>query len=93
MEVKHRIEESKGAFYIDDGDEKAAEMTYSKAGNDKFIIDHTEVDDAYRGKMLGLQLVKAAVEYARQNSMKIMPLCPFAKKMFDKHSDLQDVLW
>ena len=42
-------------------------MTYSKAGGHKFILDHTEVDDDYRGKNLGLKLVNSAVEYA-QNS-------------------------
>ena len=93
MTVKHEIIDQKGAFFIDEEHERIAEMTYSIAGPDKFIIDHTEVDDRYRGQQLGLQLVKAAVEYARTEKKKVMPLCPFAKKMFDTHAEFQDVLW
>lgn len=93
MTVAHRKEENKGAFYIENEDVTIAEMTYSMAGSDKFIIDHTEVEEAYKGKTLGLQMVKSAVDYAREHNMKIMPLCPFAKKMFDKHPEFADVLW
>ncbi len=93
MEVQHQQGDSKGVFFIEDQEGKAGEMTYSKAGNDKFIIDHTEVEERYRGKQVGLKLVESAVNYARTNNMKIMPLCPFAKKMFDKHSEFADVLW
>lgn len=93
MEVKHDQQGTKGRFFIVETGNLAGEMTYSKAGDDKFIIDHTEVDDAYRGKNVGLELVRSAVEYGRKNSMKILPLCPFAKKMFDQHAEFKDVLW
>jgi hypothetical protein len=33
---------------------------------------------------VGYQLVKKAVDYAREKQIKIMPLCPFAKSVFDK---------
>ncbi|QSE99130.1 GNAT family N-acetyltransferase [Fulvivirga lutea] len=93
MEIKHSLEANKGRFYMEDEQGVAAEMTYSQAGDDRFIIDHTEVDDRFRGQNLGLKLVEAAVEYARKNTMKIMPLCPFAKKMFERHSEYSDILW
>lgn len=67
-------------------------MTYSKAGNDTIIIDHTEVSEALKGKGAGKQLVTAAVEYARQNGIKIIPLCPFARSVFEKVREYHDVL-
>lgn len=88
-----RIEHgSKGAFIIKVNNERLAEMTYSKAGEKLIIIDHTEVSDALRGKGAGKQLVSAAVEYARKNQIKILPLCPFAKSVFDKSPEFNDVL-
>jgi hypothetical protein len=88
-----RIEHgSKGAFIIKENNERLAEMTYSKAGDKMVIIDHTEVSDALRGKGAGKQLVNAAVEYARANQLKILPLCPFAKAVFDKTPEFKDVL-
>ena len=88
-----RIEHgSKGAFIIKENNERLAEMTYSKAGDKLIIIDHTEVSDVLRGKGAGKQLVQAAVEYARTNQLKILPLCPFAKAVFDKTPEFTDVL-
>lgn len=67
-------------------------MTYSKAGADTIIIDHTEVSEALKGQGAGKRLVTAAVEFAREKNIKIIPLCPFAKSVFEKVKDFQDVL-
>ena len=93
MEIKHRKEESKGAFIADENGTKAGEMTYSQAGEDKIIIDHTEVNAEFNGKGVGKEMLLAAVDYARKNNIKILPLCPFAKAGFDKNKDIQDVLF
>lgn len=92
MDLKHEKTQHKGRFYIVTNDNEVAEMTYSMAGESKMIIDHTEVNDRYKGQQLGLRLVTAAVEMARQEHMKILPLCPFAKAQFKKHPKWNDVL-
>jgi uncharacterized protein len=92
MDIERIEHGSKGAFIIKVNDQRLAEMTYSKAGDKLIIIDHTDVSDALRGKGAGKQLVHAAVEYARANQIKILPLCPFAKAVFDKTPEFKDVL-
>ena len=92
MEIKLEESGSKGSFYIEEQGKRLAEMTFSKAGDKRIIIDHTEVSDALRGKGAGKQLVSAAVDHARKNGIKILPLCPFAKSVFDKVSEFGDVL-
>lgn len=92
MEINHRKEENKGAFIATENGEKAGEMTYSKAGDTLIIIDHTEVDPTFGGQGVGKKMVLAAVDFARENNIKILPLCPFAKAAFDKDSTIQDVL-
>lgn len=92
MDIQFEEGETKGAFYIKEGDKRVAEMTFSKAGGNIFIIDSTRVDDALRGKNAGKQLVEAAVKHARTHQYKIIPLCPFAKSVFEKVKDFQDVL-
>jgi hypothetical protein len=92
MEVLQKELDSKGSFYIEENCKKQAEMTYVWAGKDRIIIDHTEVDPLLKGMGAGKSMVQAAVEFARKNSIKIIPLCPFAKSVFDKSPELKDVL-
>jgi len=92
MEIKLEQSGSKGSFYIEEEGKRLAEMTFSKAGEQRIIIDHTEVSDALRGKGAGKQLVAAAVDLARKNGWKIIPLCPFAKSVFDRVAAFGDVL-
>lgn len=86
-------EAGSGGRYVWRGgpDMPEAEMTFSRAGSLR-IIDHTGVPDAYKGQGIGLVLVTRAVEDARAEGSKILPLCPFAAAMFRKHPDWSDVL-
>ena len=43
------------------------------------------------GQGIGTQLVSAVVDYARDNNLKVQADCPFAKSVFEKHEDFQDV--
>ena len=92
MLVQQTDNQKKGAFFVEQGGERLAEMTYSWAGEDKFIIDHTDVSDTLRGQGIGRHLLDAAVNFAREKQVKIIPLCPYAKSVFDKDPTLHDVL-
>lgn len=92
MNVQHRTGETKGEFYIKKGDQVVANLTYSKADSTQMIIDHTEVSDDYRGEGLGKTLVESAVQFARDQQLKIIPLCSFAKATIEKDESLQDVV-
>lgn len=84
MDIKNTDNGIKGSFYLEIEGVRKAAMTYSHAGTEKIIIDHTEVDDSLKGKGVGYKLVEAAVEYSRENNLKIIPLCPFAAAVFKK---------
>jgi len=92
MEVLQEDNGKKGKFYIPENGIQAAEMTYTWAGTSRFIIDHTEVNEVLRGKNAGKQMVMKAVEFAREKQVKIIPLCPFANSIFQKISEIRDVL-
>lgn len=82
---------SKGSFiYVANG-KKGGEMTFSKAGEGMIIIDHTEVEDDFRGKGVGLALVEHVVEFVRERKIKMLPLCPFTKATLQKHPEWADV--
>ena len=79
-------------FYAGQDGNILAEMVYTKTAGNKIIVEHTEVSDELGGKGVGKQLVKTVVEYARNNGIKIIPLCPFTKKVLDNTPEWQDVL-
>ena len=92
IEVKQNNDEKHGSFEALIDGKRAGLMTYTWAGEDRFIIDHTEVEEDYNGKGVGKEMLVKAVEFAREKSKKIIPLCPFAKSVFDKVEEFRDVL-
>ncbi|MET3038192.1 GNAT family N-acetyltransferase [Chryseobacterium sp. NRRL B-14859] len=92
IEVKQNNDDKHGSFEAFIDEKRAGMMTYTWAGEERFIIDHTEVEEAYNGKGVGKEMLLAAVDFARKNGKKIIPLCPFAKASFQKSAELQDVL-
>ena len=86
------INGSKGYFYVSINGKSEAKLTFVFAGNDKIIIDHTEVNPGNNGKGFGKKMVVKVIEFAREKNITIIPLCPFAKSVFDKNPEFRDVL-
>ncbi len=93
MQIEQTDNEKKGAFKALDNGRQIGIMTYTRDGNTKLIIDHTEVDKGYEGKGIGKQLVMQAVDFARSKHLKILPRCPFANAVFKRTKNIQDVLF
>lgn len=92
IEIKQIDQGTKGYFVASDAEHEAGRITYTFAGETKMILDHTEVDDRYRGQNIGKRILMEVVNYARENKIKIIPLCPFAKSIFNKIEEIRDVL-
>ncbi len=92
MEIKQEDNGKNGKFFIEVDPKILGEMTYVWAGTDRIIIDHTQVDESLKGKGAGKQMVAKAVEFARMKGISIIPLCPFAKSVFEKVTEFRDVL-
>lgn len=93
--IDFKIEESenKGRFVVEVEGNYAGEMTFSRFASDKIIIDHTGVDNDYAGQGLAKKLFYYAVDYLKQNDMKVIPLCPFVKKMFERHPEFNQMVF
>jgi len=93
MQIEHLNSDTKGSFKANENGKVAGEMFYTWAGPDKLIIAHTEVSSDFAGKGVGKQLLMEVVKFAREKKIKILPLCPYARSVFDKTPDLADVLF
>ena len=82
----------RGAFVFDKGGKRIAELVFSSLPDGRIVIlDHTEVWESLRGRGVGRKLVEAAVAWAREKGVKLLPLCPFAKAIFDREPKFGDV--
>jgi predicted GNAT family acetyltransferase len=88
--IEHEQSGHRGAFFIEEEGKRLAQLTYTVSGT-KVILEHTEVDDALRGTGTGGKLVAAAVDWAREEDVRLLPLCPFARSVFEKHPEFGDV--
>lgn len=71
---------------------QVGEMTYSRPTPERMIIDHTRVFEGFEGKGIAHQMVLAAVDFARANSRKIIPVCSYAQKVLTRTDKYQDIL-
>jgi uncharacterized protein len=77
--------EAKGQFEIVLGQEKAM-LQYHRTA-DHITLLHTEVPQSSRGRGLAKQLVRAALDYAHFNQLKVIAICPFVKAYLAKHPE------
>lgn len=56
------------------------------------LFSHTEVPPSLGGRGIAKALVRAGLAYARENSLKVMPVCPFFAKYIAEHVEEHDIL-
>ena len=91
LNVTHHDRSGSGSFRLERDGARLGLMTYSVAANVLTIL-HTEVDPVLRGQGAGRLMLDAAVRWARDEHYRIVPVCPFAKSVFAKTHDYDDVL-
>lgn len=55
-------------------------------------IEYVEVDPELRGTGLGKQLVEKAVAFAKDNQLKVVPICSYARAVIQRDADLSTSL-
>lgn len=89
---KHNHNSTRGAFIYEVDGKALGEMAYVMAGPQRMIIEHTEVDESLKGQNIGKRLLGELVNYVREQNIKVIPVCPFAKAMLEKITEWQDIL-
>ena len=93
MEIKQTNTATNGQFEAIEGIAQAGLLTYHWDTPQKLVVEHTEANPAFSGRGVGRELVMAAVAYARAQQVKIVPLCPYARKLFQQDETIRDVLF
>ena len=63
---------------------------YRRAG-DQMVFTHTEVPLQFRGRGLAERLVLFGLDAARQENLKVVPLCSYVAHVLQKHPEYRDL--
>jgi predicted GNAT family acetyltransferase len=74
---------------LDDGSTALLDFFEAPAGT--VTIMHTETPPQHRGQGLAAILVERAVADFRAAGKRIIPACPFAARLFDRHPEWSDL--
>ncbi|MGC8936874.1 MAG: GNAT family N-acetyltransferase [Candidatus Methanomethylicaceae archaeon] len=58
----------------------------------KMYLDATYTPEEHRGKGVGTKMMEAAINYAKERKLSIVPICPFAVEYFKRHPEYKNVL-
>lgn len=74
-----------------DGDKNIGECTFRVNGN-VWEANHTYVDKNYGGQGIAKKLLEELVKNAREQGVKILPICSFVVKEFERTEEYKDLL-
>ena len=88
LKVIHEKENERFVIYTED---KEAFVEYRTDG--KFInLYHTFTHPALRGKGLAAQVVRAALEFAKENNLKVIPTCSYVQSFIMQNNDFKELV-
>ncbi len=87
-EIRHNREMHRFEITLD---RQIAVLDYHQAG-DRISITHTGVPIQFRGRGIAAALTKAALDYAAEQKLKVIPLCSYAAAYIDRHLEYQQLI-
>ncbi len=89
--MKYIYEERKLRLINEENDEDIGYISFERK-NDVLIIISTVVYEKYQGKGMASTLIKEILEYAKNNDLKIKPLCSFVVHYLEKHPEYKSMV-
>ncbi len=88
LKVLHKEADSRFEILIG---EYVAELDYRLRDN-VITFTHTGVPSALEGNGIGSLIVRAGLDYAREQGYKVVPLCSFVDAYIRRHPEYNDLL-
>ena len=83
IQVTHNPVENRFETYIDD---KLSKLDYIQDGKN-FVITHVGVHPELRGQGVAGRIVEAGLEYAKERSLRVIPMCSYAAAYIRRHPE------
>ncbi|HEY0241136.1 MAG TPA: GNAT family N-acetyltransferase [Gemmatimonadaceae bacterium] len=82
--------ESAGRFEIDIEGQLA--VSNYRRRDDRIVFTHTEVPEQFEGRGIGNRLAVAALDFAREEGLRVVPRCRFIAAFIERHREYQDLV-
>lgn len=83
IQIQHDSEQSR--FEADVDGQRG--MAVYRLADGVMTITHTEVAPALEGEGVAGRLIRAALDYAKANGLKVDPVCSYARAYMQRHPD------
>ncbi len=87
LQVTHNEAENTFEVWIDG---HLSKLDYFRDG-DNFVIAHVGVYPELRGQGVAGKIMDASLEYAKQNSLRVIPMCSYAAAYIRKNPQYMDL--
>ena len=88
------IRKGNSRFFIGKSeDNDIARITFYYKEPKVIVIDHTFVSVELRGQAIAGRLLNKVIEFAKENDLKIIPLCSYAVKKMTRNDEYADILF
>lgn len=78
--------------FVADVDGHQATVSYRPLDEGTLDFQSTYVPHVLRGKNVGTQLVRYALDWARERKLQVVPSCWFVGSVVERHPEYRDVL-
>mgnify|MGYP001336732929 CR=1 FL=1 len=85
------VKEDNRISYVEEDGKLVGEVTFPRIDG-ILQINHTFVDEAYRGQGIAGKLLDEVVKTLRERGEKALPVCAYSVSYFAKHPENQDVI-
>lgn len=93
MEIKKRLDNNKGSFFIEEDGRQIAELDFV-IKEDVLDAIHTGVRPELEGQGIAGRLFDEMVNFAREKGYKVKPTCPYIDVKFKRDPDgFSDVVY
>jgi len=89
LEIQHNKDKKRFFTIVE---EREAYLNYEFSGENTLNFNHTYVPFNLRGRSIAAQIVRYALEYARENNFKVIPSCSYVRVYIDKNKQFSDLV-
>jgi len=87
IQVVQNPDEKRFETYIED---KLCKLDYIQDGKN-FVITHVGVHPDFRGHGVAGRIVQVGLEYAKENSLRVVPMCSYAAAYIRRHPEYAEL--